>query len=185
LAVRSRTKDAIMKTPKKKPGSPLDAIYRRTDLNPEQMFQALQRLRLQAMEQIEYLIDLCNEMDGDVDLEPEPAESNLAGFQNCSEQQDDGEADDADDEPSLGSIEDHPNGCVTRRRRSQEQWATGGTLDLEEQHDGREPSEEDEGGQCDDEGAEPDSGIGDFDGLMEQWHGYAGSGASGFARYVA
>jgi hypothetical protein len=178
-----------MKTPTKKPGSPLDAIYRRTDLTPEQVFQALSRLRQEAQNQIEYLIQLVDEMDGDTDLEPEPVEGNLAtvGSDNLQvwfEAHDDAEQDDCeledgrDDEWSLGSINPKISG-------SQQDWTRGAEGDVELEHDGREPSEEDEGGQCDDEGAEPDAGIGDFDGLMEQCQGYSGSGASEFARFVA
>jgi hypothetical protein len=69
-----------LKTPTKKPGSPLDAVYRRVDLSPEQIFQALGRLRREAMDEIERLIALVDELDGDVDLEPEPVESNYEGY---------------------------------------------------------------------------------------------------------
>ncbi|MDB5617460.1 hypothetical protein [Tardiphaga sp.] len=183
-----------MKTPKKKPGSPLDAIYRRTDLSPEQIFQALSRLRHEAQVQIEFLIDLVNELDGDTDLEPEPVESNLAGFENCCEQADEAEVydfddeDNHDDEWSLGSINPTISG-------SQRTWASGESADLEDEHDGREPSlcgitaggpsmdDRDLEQSCED--GELESGIGDFAGLMEQCHGYSGSRASGFARYVA
>ncbi len=36
--------------------------------------------------------------------------------------------------------------------------------------------------QCDDEGDQSDTGIGDTDGLMEQVSGYAGYGTCGFAK---
>ncbi|MGM5025715.1 hypothetical protein AB8B02_05775 [Tardiphaga sp. 862_B3_N4_1] len=147
-----------MKTPTKKPGSPLDAIYRRVDLTPEQIFQALSRLRQEAQEQIEYLIDLCDELDGDVDLEPDPAEQNLASvsqnaYHYALEAHDDAEEDDCeledgnDDEPSLGSANPTMSG-------SQQQWSVANAgLDYEDEHDGGEPD---------------DSGIADMDGYMEQ-----------------
>lgn len=61
-------------------------------------------------------------------------ESNLAGFQKSSEQQDDGEADDYDSEPSLGTLGSN-NG-------DQSGWGAlcDGALDAEAEHDGREPS---------------------------------------------
>ena len=54
------------------------------------------------------------------------------------------ELDDADDEPSLGSLNNHH--CQTSLGRS-------GFKELEDEHDGGEPCCEDEGAQCDDEGA--------------------------------
>lgn len=125
-----------MKTPRTKPGSPLDAIYRRTDLTPEQVFQALSRLRKEAERQVEYLISLIDELDGDTDAEPEPVESNYegniginridldeaeGGAENhdleavCEDEgaEHDGTEPDEDREPSLGWTVDGVNGGVT------------------------------------------------------------------------
>src|SRR5208337_4419476 len=73
---------------------------------------------------IESLILLLDEIDGDADFEAdEPAEED-------DEPEDDGLA-----EPSLGSI----GGTMTSSGKSQTYWACGGALDLEDEHDGREP----------------------------------------------
>lgn len=47
---------------------------------------------------------------------------------------DEGEPNDWDNEPSLGAPEAHYALCC-----SQESWARGGSEDLEDEHDGREP----------------------------------------------
>ena len=60
---------------------------------------------------------------------------------------DDREQDD-EREASLGSIGSNANAELVDQRR----WASGGTSDLEDEHDGREPVCEDEGAQCEDEG---------------------------------
>jgi hypothetical protein len=56
-------------------------------------------------------------------------------------------------------------------------------MDDREGDEEREEACEDEGAQCDDEGDINDSGIGDNDGLLEQYFGRygTGSGQSGFA----
>ncbi|KZD21365.1 hypothetical protein A4A58_13350 [Tardiphaga robiniae] len=121
--------------PTKKPGSPLDAIYRRVDLTPEQIFQALSRLRQEAQQQIEYLIALVDELDGDVDLEPDPTEQNLASVSqnayHCDlEAHDDAEEDDCeledgnDDEPSLGSVNPTMSGSQRTWGRRTSQGST-------------------------------------------------------------
>ncbi|MCK1578572.1 hypothetical protein IVB03_02980 [Bradyrhizobium sp. 168] len=118
-----------------------------------------------ARELIKDLIDFLDQLDADSDLEPtagasctdeceppEDAEPSLGSF-DCLMNQDtswrtvhgefiagpEAEQDDCDIEPSLGSL-DH--------NHSQERWAVGGRRDLEN------------------DGAE--SGIGDYDGLLEQ-----------------
>ena len=74
----------------------------------------------------------------------------------------DAEQDDADAEPSLGSIEDHPNGYydgsdASGHHRSQERWAAGNRDDCEgDEHDGAEP--ENEGGEAVKEDDEPSLG---------------------------
>ncbi|AMA60071.1 hypothetical protein [Bradyrhizobium sp. CCGE-LA001] len=58
------------------------------------------------------------------------------------------EADDSDDEPSLGSLERHPSlyEVVDGRNWTGDQtaWAAGGAQDLEDEHDGAEPGEDEE-----------------------------------------
>jgi hypothetical protein len=102
-------------------------------IDPER--QRLHALRTQIEAELERMIDLLNAIDGDPDFEPE-------------------EDDDTTDyEPSLGwSI----SGATT--------WQDGSLslLDLEEEHDGREPDE-------DFEGNTDDNGLGDRCGLVEQY----------------
>jgi hypothetical protein len=71
----------------------------------------------------------------------------------------DAELDECDSEPSLGSIEMHPNPYETMadHLRTQELWAIGATNDAEgDEHDGREPEDD----------SEPS--LGSFDGLVDQ-----------------
>lgn len=86
-----------MKTPTKKPG-PLDKLYRRTDLTPEQVFQTLSKLRKDAEAQVEYLIELIDVIDGEPDLERDAGEER---------EEENEHADDSDREPSLGWPEGH------------------------------------------------------------------------------
>jgi hypothetical protein len=112
-----------MNTLTKWPAKPLDApLYFRTPVTPEDAFQAIGRLRKEARDEIDRLIRFLDDTDNHMELEP------------------DDEGDDADAEPSLGSLGDHhPN---------QERWAAGNSRDLE-QDDG-------------------ETGIADQDGLDEQ-----------------
>lgn len=61
-----------------------------------------------------------------------------------------------DEEPSLGSLH---GTAASGTFGNQERWAQGSPSDLEDEHDGREPQCEDEGGACEDEGAD----IGDLE----------------------
>ena len=109
------------------------------------------RLDLEAL--IEAAIARLDDVDGDTDLEPdfdgEPSlgapEAQGGSWSGLSLEAycDDREADDADDEPSLGSLD----------RMPQTKWSAGGAGDLEDEHDGAEPCCEDEGAQCEDEGS--------------------------------
>lgn len=112
-----------MNTHVQPPGEARDApLYIPTDVTPEQVFQAIGRLRKEARDEIDRLIQFLDDTDNHMEMEP------------------DDEGDDADAEPSLGSLGDHhPN---------QERWAAGGSRDLEV-----------------DDG---ETGIADQDGLDEQ-----------------
>jgi len=114
----------------------------------------LQRLRREARDEIARLIQFLDhsdpyvmtELEDDDEREPETDEPSLGSLDSALDQirwamgaSDDAEQDDCDSEPSHGSL-DH--------NHSQERWAAGGRRDLE--HDGAE------------------SGIGDYDGLLEQ-----------------
>jgi hypothetical protein len=115
-----------MKATLGRPADSAGALYYRTPVTPEEAFQAIGRLRKEARDEIDRLIRFLDETDNHMEREPED------------------EADDAEDEPSLGSLD---------RPADQTQWAKGSCDDTEHEHDGREPD---------------DSGIGDLDGLLEQ-----------------
>jgi hypothetical protein len=123
----------------------------------EEAFQAIGRLRKEARDEIDRLIRFLDTTDDYVSRELEdavddgPCDDNemepSLGSLDLVQDQDrawrgatdnwllDCEVDDCDDEPSLGSVGNN---------LSQEQWAAGTTKDLEDEHDGAEPPEDDE-----------------------------------------
>jgi hypothetical protein len=91
----------------KPPAEPQDAsLYLPTDVTPENLFQAIGRLRKEARDEIDRLIQFLDDTDKHMEREP------------------DGDEEDSDPaEPSLGSLGDHhPN---------QERWAYGNSRDLD------------------------------------------------------
>jgi hypothetical protein len=152
-------------------------LYVKTDIPPEQIFQAIGRLRKEARAEIDRLIRFLDKTDDYVSRELEDDDDReqlgddeppLGSFDRmmdqtkswqyqawrggflCEDAPVDAEHDEADAEPSLGSLDQHDN---------QEQWANGSASDRE--HDGSE------------------SGIADLDGLLEQigspdWQGPRG-----------
>jgi hypothetical protein len=155
------------------PANDAGALYLPTDVTPEKLFQAIGRLRKEARDEIDRLIRFLDETDNHMEREPDgdedggDPEPSLGSFDRMLDQgkswrqretwfngTTDLEADDAEDEPSLGSIGDI-------HHFDQERWATGGTKDLEDEHDGGEP----------DECGEPS--LGSLDRVMNQeqsWH---------------
>ncbi|WP_439365490.1 hypothetical protein ACNJYD_04380 [Bradyrhizobium sp. DASA03005] len=179
----------------------------------------LQRLRREARDEISRLIQFLDQSDpyvmteledgaddGPCDTDeleqdlatPDPRTSGdylgrspwtMRTFDQSRFQGEDIEADDSDDEPSLGAIEKHAS-CygVDGRNSSGDQtaWADSGTKDLEDEHDGAEPGDDDEPslgaleGHTDQRAAwhaasvndyeldHSESGIGDLDGALEQ-----------------
>jgi hypothetical protein len=120
-------------------------LYRRTDISPEDFFQALGRVRRAARDEIERLIEWldstidCDQdaavddasCDGDADMEP-----SLGSFDRMSDQirawstrgfsaEIDTELDTTDAEPALGSVAAFDAG------ESQEGWADGNRDDRE------------------------------------------------------
>jgi hypothetical protein len=163
------------------PESPADAFYFPTDTTPEDLFQAIGKLRKEARDEIDRLIGFLDKTDNYVSRELEDSiddnphdDNELDGPEN---------AEDEESEPpeaSLGSV--GPN-----EYNDQERWASGNRRDLEDEHDGAEPDEDGEPSLGafeghDDQGVawncntySPDneldgaeSGIGDHDGLDEQ-----------------
>lgn len=53
------------------PAESAGELYRRTDISPEQFFQALARLRQEAQDEIERLLAFLDRTEPDRDLEPE------------------------------------------------------------------------------------------------------------------
>jgi hypothetical protein len=136
----------------KPPAEPQDAsIYIPTDVTPEQLFQAIGRLRKEARDEIDRLLgflDATEDTDTDTQCDDEQIddcelEPSLCGVEVAAKNMpedpigDDCELDDSDYEPSLGS------GAVGVHN-SQARWAMHGTDDLEDEHDGAEPSEDNE-----------------------------------------
>ncbi|APG11399.1 hypothetical protein BKD09_23990 [Bradyrhizobium japonicum] len=139
------------------PAEPAGALYFKTDVSPEQIFQAIGRLRKEARDEIDRLIRFLDSTEDHMELEPEDE-----GDGDSELEDDDPAENDLDDEPSLGALENHPTSPWPGQPNlplrcdnsgGQQLWASSGTRDLEDEHDGREPDE---------------SGIGDLDGLLEQ-----------------
>lgn len=161
-----------MKAPLGSPAESAGALYLRTDISPEQVFQAIGRLRKEARDEIDRLIQFLDSTDDHIEREPDDDEPSL-GFQEAfpgrgaggsgddreldlgtfdrrinqepsSRRFDAGdELDRADAEPSLGSCTGWGG-----EPDNQERWARGSSTDRED-----DPTE---------------SGIGDHDGLLEQ-----------------
>lgn len=140
------------------------AICRRTDITPDQLFEALARLRRDAEAEIERLLIIidaidADECEADADDEPELGSVEAAGRRGFDQEH---WADGRDGEPSLGAIEEHPaahfgegyNGRWRDGDCDQRAWASRDTDDLEDEHDGSEPNVDDEDGRDD----EPDLG---------------------------
>lgn len=137
-------------------------LYLPTDLTPEELFQALGRLRSEAEEAVERLIALIDALDGDIDAEPTGDEEPDLGSVSSQRGSDQRHwAQGVDGEPLHASNEYHPAPALDwwsdRQLRipegSQEGWATGNDDDREgapcdddreQDHDGREPDVEDE-----------------------------------------
>ncbi|WP_441258977.1 hypothetical protein AB7008_15120 [Bradyrhizobium sp. 521_C7_N1_3] len=161
----------------------------------QETIATLQRLRREARDEITRLILFLDQSDPYVTTELEEACEDEGG--QCEggggeEGCEDEGADTSDAEPSLGAIERHPS-CYEPDGRNwsgdQTVWAGGGTEDLEDEHDGREPGEDEEPSLgafeghhdqdvawttnalqafLDKEQDPSESGIVDHDGLLEQ-----------------
>jgi hypothetical protein len=145
-------------SPTKPPAVAQDAsVYLPTDVTPEEVFQAIGRLRKEARDEIERLIRFLDDTDNHMELEPSlgwPEPTGKGDYGTYGDSRDEGctnlgvtddreaepehEEDDADSEPSLGSHE-LPSGAVCYL-----QSQSLGEIDVEGEHDGREPGEDDE-----------------------------------------
>ena len=146
-----------MKTPPEIPVASTDALYAPTDVTPEEIFQAIGKLRKAARDEVDRLIRFLDKTDDYVsrelevsegDDEPDGGEEPSLGSADRMLDQTkawvggttdpwtiDREKDDCDDEPSLGSV-------AVGEHRSQEDWTGGNTDDREDEHDGAEPDED-------------------------------------------
>ncbi|MCC8976468.1 hypothetical protein [Bradyrhizobium brasilense] len=152
-----------------------ELYYLKTDVSPEQIFQAIGRLRKEARDEVDRLLQFLDKTDDYVSRELEDdsceneeggdIEPSLGSLDRAANQERwsngahswgpsdiDRELDRSDDEPSLGAIERHPY-CLgwpdgSNPTGDQTHWAAGCRRDLE-----KDPAE---------------SGIGDRDGLLEQ-----------------
>jgi hypothetical protein len=123
------------------PESPANALYLPTDTTPEELFQAIGKLRKEARDEIDRLIGFLDKTDNYVSRELEDSiddgphdDDELDGPENGEDEQSE------PDEPSLGAFEGHDDQSVS--------WKCSNRSDREL------------------DGAE--SGIGDQDGLNEQ-----------------
>ncbi|WP_375309065.1 hypothetical protein WHZ77_17395 [Bradyrhizobium sp. A5] len=143
-----------MENIKELPADSARAILTGLDIQQRERARALSdlaRLRKEASAEITRLIAFLDASDPYVMNELEEQVDDGPVDDNELEQNigpDDLELDNSDLEPSLGSCDGWGGDPA-----NQEHWARGSRLDLEDEHDGREPDE---------------SGVGDLDGLLEQ-----------------
>ena len=105
-------------------------LYLPTDISPEQIFQAIGKLRKEAMDEIDRLIRFLDETENHMAIDCEPCD-------------DDGEGEDA--EPSLGSFDRmvDQSKAWSKIYRNPDLYGWSDGVDLEEDH-------------CDYEDADPD-----------------------------
>lgn len=124
-----------MKPTAEQPADSAGDLYVKTPVTPEEVFQAIGRLRKDARDEIDRLIRFLDESDNHMELE---------------DSADDSLQEEAEDEPFLGSI-------AAGERSNQEKWAAGNLDDREGDGcaDDREGDELEHGGDEHD-GAEPE-----------------------------
>jgi hypothetical protein len=124
------------------PASDAGGLYIPTDVTPEDLFLAIGRLRKEAGDEVDRLLQFLDETDDYVFRELEPNGDELdasfpeRGSSMLSNPNEDDELSGDESEPSLGS------GAVGENS-NQGQWALVGTDDREDEHDGAEPDEAD------------------------------------------
>ena len=141
--VQSRKRPAP--TQPRKPG-----VYVPTDVTPEELFQAIGRLRKDASDEIDRLIQFLDKTDDYVSQELEDAVDDGPIDDNELDGPENGEDEESDPaEPSLGSLSSSGG--------DQTHWGKFGRDDFEDEHDGAEP-DDDEGGDGAREDDEPNLG---------------------------
>jgi hypothetical protein len=128
------------------PAEPQDApVYVPTDISPEDLFQAIGKLRKEAQDEIDRLLSFLDEIDGNIDDEAAGDEGDASYPDGRSHLLNHpGE----DDEPSLGSVTGPEVYSGKRKAAGQESWSQGISDDREgdECADDREGDELQHGG---------------------------------------
>jgi hypothetical protein len=142
--------DSDNSTPAPAPEKPQDSIYLPTDTTPEQLFQAIGKLRKDARDEIDRLIRFLDDTDNHMEREP------------------DDEGDDSELEPSLGSFDRMADQSKAWRQTAGELCFSIDAEQDDADNEDCDPAEESEA-----------SGIADLDGLLEQigspdWQGPRG-----------
>ena len=188
------------------PEGPVEGLYYPTPVTPEEAFQAIGRLRKEARDEIERLIDWLDATDRHMAIDPDledggDDEPSLGGpgvadwvnerIEDDLEVSEGDDEPDLCDEPALGAPENHVatsppgvwaiEGEFKTSSGDQTNWAAGGRRDLEQDDaddepslgslNGHEHSSQERWGAGDGRDLEQDpaeSGIGDYDGLLEQ-----------------
>jgi hypothetical protein len=135
------------------------ALYIPTDVSPEEVFQAIGRLRKEARDEIDRLIGFLDDTDNHMEREPDlgwPERFGQCAAGGTDDREAEPEHDEhgADDEPSLGSHE-LPSGAVSYLAS-----VSFGEIDVEGEHDGREPCVDGEPSLC---GSADEAGAGGSD----------------------
>jgi hypothetical protein len=143
--VMSNPSDRVLGTPPTNTpaiNQPLPAsLYRPTDITPEQLFQAIGKLRKEARDEIDRLVRFLDETENHMELEPED------------------EGDDGELEPSLGSFDRMTDQSKAWQQRGE--FCSGSDTEQDDSdHEDSDPEELSEA-----------SGIGDHDGMQEQLSG--------------
>jgi hypothetical protein len=116
-------------------------LYLPTDVTPEQLFQAIGRLRKEARDEIDRLVRFLDETENHMELEPED------------------EGDESELEPSLGSFDRMADQSKAWQQRGE--FCSGSDAEQDDSdHEDSDPEEQSEA-----------SGIGDPDGMQEQLSG--------------
>lgn len=116
-------------------------LYLPTDITPEQLFQAIGRLRKEARDEIDRLVRFLDDTENHMEREPED------------------ETDDSELEPSLGSFDRMADQSKAWQQRGE--FCSGSDTEQDDSdHEDSDPGELSE-----------ESGIGDHDGMQEQLSG--------------
>lgn len=123
-----------------------EGLYLPTDISPEEVFQAIGRLRKEARDEINRLIQFLDETDNHMEREPDGDELDASypesGSRMCTPGEDD--EDTADAEPSLGSSGHASGGAISYLSHAISDGCEM-VYDCEgDEHDGREPEGEDD-----------------------------------------